>query len=175
MANDQGPVVQSALLRGELVRLRRESGLTQEQVAAELEWSPSKLIRVEGGRSSITKVDLDALLTRYGVTSESTREKLQALNRGARERGWWDTYRDDVSPTYLSYVGFEAGAAFIRQFQSGFLPGLLQTADYAEAVTVNSVDAVRVGAIVRLRLQRLRPRPFTIPRRANPRAHPKEI
>jgi hypothetical protein len=51
-------------------------------------------------------------------------------------------------------VGFEAGAAFIRQFQSGFLPGLLQTDAYAEAVTVNSVDAVRVGAIVGLRLQR---------------------
>ena len=76
------------------------------------------------------------------------------MNRGARERGWWDKYRDDVSPTYLNYVGFEAGAAFIRQFQSGFLPGLLQTADYAEAVTVNSVDAVRVAAIVGLRLQR---------------------
>ena len=149
-----GPVVQSALLRGELIRLRRESGLTQEQVAAELEWSPSKLIRVEGGRSSVTKVDLDALLTRYGVTSESTRERLQRLNRGARERGWWDKYRDDVSPTYLNYVGFEAGAAFVRQFQSGFLPGLLQSAGYAEAVTVNSVDAVRVAAIVGLRLQR---------------------
>jgi len=154
VATDQGPVVQSALLRGELVRLRRESGLTQEQVAATLEWSPSKLIRVEGGRSSITKVDLDALLTKYGVTSESTRERLQLLNRGARERGWWDKYRDDVSPTYLNYVGFEAGAAFIRQFESGFLPGLLQTAEYAEAVTVNSVDAVRVAAIVGLRLQR---------------------
>ena len=51
-------------------------------------------------------------------------------------------------------MGFEAGAAFIRQFQSGFLPGLLQTAAYAEAVTVNSVDAVRVAAIVGLRLQR---------------------
>jgi transcriptional regulator with XRE-family HTH domain len=154
MANDQGPVVQSALLRAELVRLRRESGMTQEQVASQLEWSPSKLIRVEGGRSSITKVDLDALLSRYGVTSESTRERLQIQNRGARERGWWDKYRDDVSPTYLNYVGFEAGAAFIRQFQSGFLPGLLQTARYAEAVTVNSVDAVRVAAIVGLRLQR---------------------
>lgn len=154
MATDQGPVVQSALLRGELVRLRKESGLTQEQVAADLEWSPSKLIRVEGGRSSITKVDLDALLGRYGVTSESTRDRLQALNRGARERGWWNKYRDDVSPTYLNYVGFEAGAAFIRQFQSGFLPGLLQTAEYAEAVTVNSVDAVRVAAIVGLRLER---------------------
>ena len=147
-------MVQSALLRGELVRLRRESSLTQEQVASDLEWSPSKLIRVEGGRSSITKVDLDALLARYGVTSESTRERLQLLNRGARERGWWDKYKDEVSPTYLSYVGFEAGAAFIRQFQFGFVPGLLQTADYAEAVTINSVDAIRVAAIVGLRLQR---------------------
>ena len=146
--------MQSALLRGELVRLRRESGLTQEQVAADLEWSPSKLIRVEGGRSAVTKVDLDALLTKYGVTTESTRERLQLLNKGARAGAWWDKYRDDVSPTYLSYVGFEAGAAFIRQFQSLFVPGLLQTADYAEAVTVNSVDAVRVGAIVGLRLQR---------------------
>ena len=154
MATDQGPVVQSALLRGELVRLRKESSLTQEQVASDLEWSPSKLIRVEGGRSSITKVDLGALLTRYGVTAERTRDRLQLLNSGARARGWWDNYRDDVAPAYLSYVGFEAGAAFIRQFQSAFLPGLLQTPDYAEAVTVNSVDAVRVGAIVGLRLQR---------------------
>jgi transcriptional regulator with XRE-family HTH domain len=154
MATDQGPVVQSALLRGEIVRLRKESGLTQEQVAAELEWSPSKLIRVEGGRSSITKVDLDALLTKYGVTSESTRERLQALNRGARERAWWDKYRDDIAPTYLGYVGLEAGAAFIRQFESGFVPGLLQTRQYAEAVTEYSVNAARVKPIVELRLQR---------------------
>ena len=61
MASDQGPVVQSAILRSELVRLRKENGITQEQVAENLEWSASKLIRVEGGRSSITKVDLDAL------------------------------------------------------------------------------------------------------------------
>lgn len=154
VAADQGPVVLSALLRGELVRLRKESGLTQEQVAAGLEWSPSKLIRVEGGRSSITRVDLDALLTRYGVTSESTRERLYALNKGARERAWWDKYKDDISPIYLNYVGFEAGAAFIRQFQTSFLPGLLQTADYAEAVTVNSVDARKVASVVGLRLQR---------------------
>jgi transcriptional regulator with XRE-family HTH domain len=151
---DQGPVVQSALLRNELVRLRKEGSLTQEQVAAELEWSPSKLIRVEGGRNAITKVDLDALLTRYGVTSESRRDQLQALNRGAKEPAWWDDYRADVSPTYLNFIGLEAGAAFIRQFQSVFLPGLLQTAEYAEAVTVNSVDAVRVAAIVGLRLRR---------------------
>jgi transcriptional regulator with XRE-family HTH domain len=154
VSTDQGPVVQSALLRGELVRLRKEGGLTQEQVAADLEWSQSKLIRVEGGRSSITKVDLDALLTRYGVTSESTRERLQALNRGARERAWWDKYRDDIAPTYLDYVGYEAGATFIRLFESAFVPGLLQTPQYAEAVTVKTVNPVRVAAVVGLRLQR---------------------
>jgi transcriptional regulator with XRE-family HTH domain len=154
MPNDQGPVVQSALLRSELIRLRKDSGLTQEQVAQNLDWSPSKLIRVEGGRSSITKVDLDALLSMYGITSESQRERLQTLNRGARERGWWTSHRDGINPTYSDYVGYEAGAAFIRQFQLGFVPGLLQTPEYAEVLTANSVDAVNVGPIVKFRLQR---------------------
>ena len=154
MATDQGPVVQSALLRGELVRFRKEGGFTQEKVAADLEWSPSKLIRVEGGRSSITKVDLDALLTKYGVTSESTRERLLALNRGAREPAWWDKYRDDIADTYLRYVGFEAGASFIRQFETVFVPAGLQTPAYAEAVTVGLANPVRIASIVELRLQR---------------------
>ncbi len=154
MANDQGPVVQSAVLRSELIRLRKESGLTQEQVAADLDWSPSKLIRVEGGRSSITKVDLDALLSTYRVGSESQRERLQALNRGAREPRWWDAYREDISPVYLNYVGYEAGASSIRQFQGSSIPGLLQTPEYAEVLTANSVDAGRVAPVVRLRMQR---------------------
>jgi transcriptional regulator with XRE-family HTH domain len=157
MVSDQGPAVQSALLRDELVRLRKERELTQEAVAADLEWSPSKLIRVEGGQSKITKVDLDALLTRYGVTSESHRDRLQALNRGARERGWWDDYRDEVSPAYLSYVGFEAGASSIRQFQVVAVPGLLQTAGYAENLTASTFGEIapgRVESIVGLRLRR---------------------
>jgi transcriptional regulator with XRE-family HTH domain len=154
MATDQGPVVQSALLRTELIRLRKESGLTQEQVAHQLDWSPSKLIRVEGGRSSITTVDLDALLGKYGVTSESHRDRLQALNRGSRGRGWWTDYRDEIKPTYLEYVGYEAGAAFIRQFQSGYVPGLLQTPAYAEVLTAHSVDAVRLAPAVKFRLRR---------------------
>jgi transcriptional regulator with XRE-family HTH domain len=155
MASDQGPVIQSALLRAELVRLRKEQGLTQQQVAQAMEWSPSKLIRVEGGSSSITMVDLDALLAKYGVTSESHRERLHALNRGAKQPGWWDKYKNDAAAEYLSYVGFEAGAAFIRQFQIATVPGLLQTAEYAEVVTaVVQVDSDKVGPLVRLRMQR---------------------
>jgi transcriptional regulator with XRE-family HTH domain len=155
MASDQGPVIQSAILRSELVRLRKEErGMTQEQVAGNLEWSASKLIRVEGGHSSITKVDLDALLSQYGVTSESQRERLQALNRGAKETGWWEAYRGDAAPAYLNYIGYEAGAAFIRQFPGTVVPGLLQTPEYAEALTAISVEPVRVAPVVKLRMQR---------------------
>ena len=89
MGVDQGPVVQSAILRGELVRLRKENGFTQEDVARDLEWSTSKVIRIEGGHSRITKVDLDALLTQYGVTSRSERAQLLELNRKARSSQWW--------------------------------------------------------------------------------------
>ena len=155
MAAGQGPVVQSAILRTELVRLRKRNGLTQESVASALEWSASKLIRVEGGRSSITKVDLDALLDRYGVTSEQDRRQLQDLNRGARETGWWDTYRSEISAPYLNYVGYEAGATYIHKSPGSVLPGLLQTAGYAKALTVSAVGVLRKARrVVRLRLQR---------------------
>jgi transcriptional regulator with XRE-family HTH domain len=155
MPSDQGPIVQSAVLRNELVRLRKEKGLTQEDVAASLEWSASKVIRLEVGRSSITKVDLDALLAQYGVTSESQRDRLYTLNRGAHAPGWWNGYRNDVPAPYLTYVGYEAGASFIRQFQGFVVPGLLQTPEYARALTVISVeDRDRIDSVVGLRLQR---------------------
>jgi transcriptional regulator with XRE-family HTH domain len=154
MASDQGPVIQSAILRSELVRLRKAKGMTQEHVAKNLEWSASKLIRVEGGHSSITKVDLDALLDQYEVTSGDERDRLQALNRGAKEPGWWEAYRNDFLVTYLNYVGYEAGASFIRQFPGTVMPGLLQTPQYAEALTAISVEPVRVAPVVGLRMQR---------------------
>jgi len=154
MVSDHRPVVQSALLRNELVQLRKDRGLTQQQVAGALEWSTSKLIRVEGGASSITKVDLDALLTIYRVTSASQRERLHTLNRGAKEPGWWSRYKD-FSPGYLNYVGYEAGATFIRQFQMGGIPGLLQTPEYAEVMTrIGPVDRQKVESTVRFRLRR---------------------
>jgi transcriptional regulator with XRE-family HTH domain len=156
MAHDQGPVVQSALLRSEIVRLRKEKSLTQEQVARSLEWSPSKLIRIEGGKNSITKTDLQALLMHYEITSPSRIERLQAWARGAREPGWWNAYKGEVSDTYLQYIGYEAGASFMRRFQGAVVPGPLQTEDYAEVLTADAVGPVEVAPVVKLRLQRQR-------------------
>ncbi len=154
MASDHGPVVQSALLRGELVRLRREIGLTQVQVATDLEWLVAKLSRTEGGHSPISQADLDVLLRRYGVTSDSERQRLYSLNQGARTTGWWEVYRGDVAATYLDYVAHEAGAAYIRQYLGLVVPGLLQTVEYAAALTAVSVEPERADPVVRLRLQR---------------------
>lgn len=154
MTSDQGPIVQSALLRAELVRLRKDNGLTQEQVAGELEWSPSKLIRVEGGKNAITRTDLQALLRVYGVTSEERQERLQALARGAREPAWWNEYKGELNPNFLNYVGYSAGAAYIRQFHGTVVPGLIQTPEYAAVLQTGRVSERSRVLAVKLRIQR---------------------
>ena len=59
-----------------------------------------------------------------------------------------------ISGPYLNYVGYEAGATFIRQFLSTVVPGLLQTEDYAKVLTAASADPMNVGPVVRLRMRR---------------------
>ena len=156
MPHDQGPVVLSALLRNELTRLRKEKNLTQEQVARSLDWSPSKLIRIEGGKSSITKTDLQALLLHYDVTSQSRQSRLQEWAKGAREPGWWNIYKGEISEIYYQYIGYEAGAAFMRRFHGAVVPGTLQTEEYAEVLASDFVGPVRVAPVVKIRMQRQR-------------------
>jgi len=156
MRHDQGPVVLSALLRNELTRLRKEKNLTQEQVARSLDWSPSKLIRIEGGKSSITKTDLQALLLHYDVASQSRQNRLQEWAKGARDPGWWSIYKGGISDIYYQYIGYEAGATFMRRFHGAVVPGTLQTEDYAEVLAAEFVGPVRVAPVVKIRMQRQR-------------------
>ncbi|WP_076442423.1 helix-turn-helix domain-containing protein [Microbispora rosea] len=154
MSIDQrGPVINGALLRAELIRLRKTSKMTQEEVAKRLDWHTSKLIRIEGGRTGISKVDLEALVRLYGAAGGQELDRLIELNQGARSRAWWDEFKNDVTEAYLTYIGFEAGASRIRQFQPLAIPGLLQTKEYAETITTDP-DVVRLGQRVRLRLRR---------------------
>jgi hypothetical protein len=153
MANDHGPVVQSALLCDELVRLRRDAGLTQDQVAVDLAWEAAKVIGIEGGRP-VAEADLDALLGKY-VVPPARQEWLRELHRGTRDDRWWTSYRDAVPAVYLDYIGYERGAASIRQFPGTVVPGLLQTPAYARALTdVALDDPERAARVVELRLRR---------------------
>ena len=156
MATDQGPVVQSAMLRTELLQLRRDQNMTQETVARALDWHPSKLIRIEGGKSRITKTDLQALLRQYGVVSTHRQERLEALAQGARGTAWWDEYRDVIDEATISYIGHEPGAVVLRQFENALIPGLLQTREYATAVVSHFVKDRKDRSVERLVALRMR-------------------
>jgi transcriptional regulator with XRE-family HTH domain len=155
MASDPGPVVQRARLTAELQRIRRDAGKTQEEVARALDWSPSKLIRIEGGNVGISTTDLQALLRYCGITNEPQVLELSALARGARGRGWWDPYKEDLGPAYSTYLGYELGASFVRSFSPLLVPGLLQTEDYARALTIELVPDIPVAeAVIEVRMLR---------------------
>src|SRR5215469_15967451 len=128
------PAVHRRRLRAELRATRKEAGLTQEQVAAAMDWSLSKVIRIEGGTVGISTNDLKVLLAYYRVIDADEVERLVALARGARERSWWSGYSDVANQRFLQYIDYETAAFAVRAFQPLIIPGMLQTYDYARAV-----------------------------------------
>lgn len=158
MANGDSPLVQRRRLRTELKRARQASGQTQEQVAAEMDWSLSKVIRIESASSGISANDLKALLQLYGVTDPEQVDALLALARAARQRSWWSAYRDIAPQSLLQLIEYESAAYVIRQFETMFIPGILQIEDYARAVIQNyygeGPGSDEVRALVELRIRR---------------------
>jgi len=129
-----GPSVQRLVLGGHLRRLRERAGYTTEQAAEAIRASHSKISRMEHGRVSFKERDIADLLTLYGVASLTERQGLLTLAREANTPGWWAGY-SDILPNWLEpYFGLEAAASFIRTYELQFVPGLLQTDDYARAV-----------------------------------------
>ena len=151
------PVVQRRRLRAELRRARLEAGLTQDQVASAMDWSLSKLIRIENGTVNISTNDLKAILAHYKITGEERTAAFLALSRGARERSWWSGYRDVASPRLLQMIEYEAASIITRNFQPLLVPGLLQTEAYARNVyqRLNPQEsASRLESLVEVRMRR---------------------
>jgi transcriptional regulator with XRE-family HTH domain len=136
MVASESPAVARRRLRLALRQAREARGLTQGQVAEALEWSLSKVNRVEGGDVTISSTDLRALLALLGVTDAERVDQLMADARASRRRGWWDEprYRNHLTAATLQLLQFEGEATTIRVFQPTFIPGVLQTRAYAEAV-----------------------------------------
>ncbi|MFC3996525.1 helix-turn-helix domain-containing protein [Nocardiopsis sediminis] len=134
MANgEHSPTVRLRRLSRQLKELRELSGFTAEHVASRLEWAQSKISRIEGAQWKRPSLrDVRDLLDLYGVDDEARREELLALAKQSRERGWWEKYREVITG---EFVGLEAEAHGIRTFQTTRLPGLLQTPDYALAMS----------------------------------------
>jgi transcriptional regulator with XRE-family HTH domain len=156
-AGGTDPTVHRRRLRSELRKVRELAGLTQRDVAREMDWSLSKLIRIETGAVSIATNDLRALLALYEITDRSRIDALIEIARASRERSWWSTYKDLVSQEYLAFLGYESSASVIRNFEPLLVPGLLQTEDYAREVlsVLQGADAPgKIDKLVELRMQR---------------------
>ena len=129
-----GPTVQRLVLGGHLRRLREEAGMTTERAALSIRGSHSKISRMERGRVGFKERDIADLLTLYGVSSGEERDALLRLAREASTPGWWQNYSDILPHWVEPYFGLEAAASFIREYELQFVPGLLQTEEYARAV-----------------------------------------
>jgi transcriptional regulator with XRE-family HTH domain len=147
-------------LRSVLRQLRTEVGFTQDHVAAEMDWSLSKVIRIETGAVSVSVNDVRALLNLYSIVDKARVAEIIELARVARQRPWWYAYRDHYSAGFLSYLDLEAGAAVLKFFQPAIIPGLLQTEDYARAAIYATAFAAqaddRIDIDVEVRLHRQR-------------------
>ena len=129
MPEVRSPTVRRRELGALLRALRNKKGLTVEQVAEHLLCSQSKVSRMETGHGVATARDIRDLCELYEVTDERERDRMTALAREGKRRGWWQSYDLD----YGTFVGLEAEAIAISDFQSSVVPGLLQTAEYARA------------------------------------------
>jgi transcriptional regulator with XRE-family HTH domain len=159
MASSDGasPVVQRRRLRTELRKARQDAGLTQEQVADAMDWSLSKVIRIEAGSVGISTNDLKALIRCYRPDDPDMTSELVTLARAARERSWWSVYRDLAPPGLVQLIGYEAASFIVRNFETLLVPGLLQTEEYARAVIgtlEEGAAADRVRTLVEIRMRR---------------------
>ena len=154
-----GPTVRRILVGAQMRRLREAADISREDAAYVIRGSGSKISRMELGKVSFKERDIVDLLTHYGVTDGEQRQAIVELARDANAPGWWHNY-DDVLPQWFeTYVGLEEAASLIRTYEVQFIPGLLQTEDYARAVTVAgrpSLPTEEVERRVKLRMHRQR-------------------
>ncbi|GAA0555845.1 helix-turn-helix domain-containing protein [Actinomadura livida] len=136
------PTVRRRRLGIELNRLRERLGPTVEEVAARLDWSPSKLSRIENARIGVRVSDVRLLLELYKVDEAHLGEVL-ALAQAAMQPGWWANYRDILPGNFGTYVALEDEALLALTFTAYAVPGLLQCEEYAHRV----LESGRVIAI----------------------------
>ncbi|WP_030147409.1 helix-turn-helix domain-containing protein [Streptomyces sp. NRRL S-455] len=155
-----GPAVRRRKLGAELRTLRTSVGLTSGEAARLVGWHQSKVSRIETGTSGAKPADVRLLLDAYGVADSQLRELLLVLagsDDGGGRHHWWHAYRGVLPPTYRDFISLESQASAMRTLETTVVPGLLQTPEYARAVTKAAVEGLsedRLDTLVEVRLAR---------------------
>jgi transcriptional regulator with XRE-family HTH domain len=145
------------ILGRQLQALREKAGMSFEQAAKAIVSSPYTIRRMERAEGGLKPLTVKSLLMAYGITDVREIDSFLALARDASKPGWWHSYNDVLASWFRTFVGLEEAAALIRGYDPHWIPGLLQTPDYARAsVRTGFPDAAEeeAGRRVELRLAR---------------------
>ncbi|MGW2620161.1 helix-turn-helix domain-containing protein [Streptomyces sp. NPDC001500] len=153
------PTVGQVVLGRRLQELREAAGLSREEAARALRVAPATVRRMETADVALKVPYVQVLLEAYGV-SEAETELFVSLTEEANRPGWWQRYHDVLPEWFSLYVSLEGSARLIRSYEPHFVPGLLQTEDYARAVleagTVGRTTPQALERHVSLRMARQR-------------------
>lgn len=127
------PTVRLRRLAAELRRARHNAELSRDEVFEQTGVSLATLYRTEKPERRPQRRTLNTLLDLYSIDAKA-RDRITALWAEAETQGWLQPYHQDLREDYSAYIQFEAEAAALRNWEPVFVPGLLQTADYARAV-----------------------------------------
>lgn len=155
-----GPILPRLVLGEMLRRLREVQGITAVVAGEAIRASESKINRLELGRVGVKLRDVADLCTLYGVVDHAERTTLLELARQTNLPAWWQRYRDVIPSWFETYLGLEQDADVIRGYEVQFVPGLLQTTDYARAVIRlahgnNPQEQVERRLMMRMRRQQI--------------------
>ncbi|ELP70657.1 toxin-antitoxin system, antitoxin component, Xre family [Streptomyces turgidiscabies Car8] len=157
------PTVLRMVLGKRLRHLRERAGVSFEDAARAIEVTPLTVRRMEKAEVGLRIPYVKELLRTYGVLAKEIDDFLH-LAREANQPGWWYTYRDVLPDWFSAYVSLESEATVIRLYEPHYVPGLLQTEDYAVALLRigfpnDSPEDIRRRVALRLKRQDLLDKP----------------
>lgn len=164
LGDDVGPTARRIIVGAQLRRLRETADVTRSAAGYHIRGSESKISRMESGKVGFKLRDVEDLLTLYGEHDPARRDHLVGIATRSNEPGWWQRSGDAVPEWFSEYVGLESAAVRIQTYELLFVPGLLQTPEYARAIVTRghpeSADALTEERVrVRMNRQRLLARP----------------
>lgn len=151
------PTVLRMVLGKRLQDLREKAGLSYEEAGRALDVTHATIRRMEKAEVGLKLPYVEKLLTTYGITAPEQIGGFLALAREANRPGWWHSFRDVLPDWFSAFVSLEGEASVIRAYEPHYVPGLLQTPDYARAALragLPHAAAEEIDRLVDLRVER---------------------
>ncbi|WP_371529798.1 helix-turn-helix transcriptional regulator [Streptomyces sp. NBC_01283] len=151
------PTVGQVVLGRRLQDLRERAGLKREEAARILRVAPATVRRMEMAEVALKIPYLQLLLKSYGVADDEA-DAFVTLAEEANKPGWWQRFHDILPGWFSMYVSLEGAASLIRSYEPHFVPGLLQTEEYARGVmrsgAIGQTNPDDIERYVALRMER---------------------